>query len=266
MKNNNILLSVTLIFLSAVLAVVLFVPVSSDDLKYGEASNEQHIVFASRKGVHTKRMARENEVIVNQVQSYGAIGTENGACAGKTTFRAPSLKSNGVRSRSYVSTGSVNDRSNVQTNAVTIVSDKTNSFGRTGNAVSNSGSYGNLAALGKRSSGVVVNNPTGNIFYAPQQSSSNGTFNGIDSRYTSTMTKIGADISAVSMRTLDAPHVHYDDDGDGYCDDGDGYHLDYRPGDGTGEFEEVWVPLGDNIPLVILSLISMIVAFWKFRK
>lgn len=265
MKNNNILLSITLLFLSAVLAVVLFVPVSSEDLTYGNASTDQHIVFASRKGVRTKRLAKENELTFNQIQSYGAIGTGNSAYAGKTTFRAPSLKSNGARTRSYVSTG---DRNNVQSQntGVVLVSDQSGSFGRTGNAGYNSDSYGTLAALGRSSATIVTNNPTGNIFYAPKQSSSDGSSSGIDLRYTSPMTKIGADISDVSMHTLGAPHVHHDDDGDGYCDDGDGYHLDYRPGDGTGEFEEVWVPLGDNFPLVIFSLISLIIAYWKFRK
>ena len=98
------------------------------------------------------------------------------------------------------------------------------------------------------------------------QAPDNGQFTGVNRAYTSTITEVGAPISSLSAALFTGEHTHVDLDGDGFCDGDDGYYLDYRPGDGTGEFEEVWVPLDADWILLIISLFSLLITYQKIQK
>ena len=122
-----------------------------------------------------------------------------------------------------------------------------------------------MGAIYSSSGSASINSP---IAYAPQYAPpvNNRLYTGFNRAYTSTITEMGAPISSLSAALFTGDHTHVDLDGDGYCDKGDGYYLDYRPGEGTGEFEEVWVPLDADWILLIISLFSLLITYQKIQK
>ena len=127
-------------------------------------------------------------------------------------------------------------------------------YGRTG-GTGRSGSESNsmLAPVGSRGSAASIEPYSGNIFYLPQnvQATNNGQFTGVNRAYTSTITEVGAPISSLSAALFTGEHTHVDNNG---------------PGEGTGEFEEVWVPLDADWILAAISLFSLLITYLKFRK
>ncbi|MGM9794814.1 MAG: hypothetical protein ACI3ZZ_01140 [Candidatus Aphodosoma sp.] len=258
MKNNNILLSVLLLLLSGVVVLVMSFGLKSDDKVYSET---QQITFRKGKSYRKAATYQENVSDFAQLQSKGAIGTGETRQAGSTTFRVPTLKREGDYRSSYLQTQQV---SAPVSGGVAIATQSGSLYGRTSSTTSSGDTYAALAPL---SGGRATVNPVsvGQMFYAPQ-ATNNGSVSGVNRAYTSTMVEIGAPISALSAVPFTGAHTHVDNDGDGYCDLGDGFYLDYRPGDGTGEWEEVWVPLGDDTPLLVMCLLSLVIAYFKFRK
>ena len=260
MKNNNIFLALLLLILSGVIAVTLVFGVNTT----GQVQ-EQQITFNGSKKRHNP-MVSENVDLTNQIQSRGAIGAQNAKYAGQTTFRAPSLKSGRNYSGSYVRKSDLLADNGGSTSAVM---SSNSAYGRTG-GTRRSGSESNsmLAPVGSRGSAASIEPYSGNIFYLPQnvQATNNGQFTGVNRAYTSTITEVGAPLGALSAEPFTGEHTHVDTDGDGYCDKGDGYYLDYRPGDGTGELEEVWVPLDADWILLIISLLSLLITYQKIQK
>ena len=260
MKNNNIFLALLLLILSGVIAVALVFGVSTT----GQIQ-EQQIIFNGSKKRHNP-MVSENVDLTNQIQSRGAIGAQNARYAGQTTFRAPSLKSGRNYSGSYVRKSDLLADNGGSSSAVMA---SNSAYGRTG-GTGRSGSESNtmLSPVASRSSAASIEPYSGNIFYLPQnvQATNNGQFTGVNREYTSTITEVGAPISALSAATFSTEHTHVDNNGDGYCDGDDGYYLDYRPGEGTGEFEEVWVPLDADWILLIISLFSLLITYQKIQK
>ncbi|MBS7376642.1 MAG: hypothetical protein KIG42_01410 [Paludibacteraceae bacterium] len=260
MKINNILLALLLLFLSGVIAVTLVFGVSTT----GQIQ-EQQITFNGSKKRHNP-MVSENVDLTNQIQSRGAIGAQNAKYAGQTTFRAPSLKSGRNYSGSYVRKSDLLADNGGSTSAVMA---SNSAYGRTGgNGRSGSESNSMLAPVASRGSAASIEPYSGNIFYLPQnvQATDNGQFTGVNRAYTSTITEVGAPISSLSAAYFTGEHTHVDLDGDGFCDGDDGYYLDYRPGEGTGEFEEVWVPLDADWILLIISLFSLLITYQKIQK
>ena len=145
-----------------------------------------------------------------------------------------------------------------------MIADNSFSYGHTSGSSSSGDNYSSLAPVSGGSARINAVG-VGQMFYAPQ-ATNNGAFTGVNRAYTSTMVEIGAPISALSAATFTGEHIHFDSNGDGYCDGNDGFYLDYRPGDGTGEWIEVWVPLGDETPLLVMCLLSLVIAYFKFRK
>ena len=258
MKNNNILLSAILLLLSGVVVLVLSFGMKSDDQVYSET---QQISFRKGKTYHKAATHKENVSDFAQLQSKGAIGTGKTSQAGSTTFRVPTLKREGGYRGSYLQTQHV---SAPVSGGVAMATQSGSLYGHTSSATSSGDTY---AALAPVSGGSAKVNPVsvGQMFYAPQ-ATNNGAFTGVNRAYTSTMVEIGAPISALSAATFTGEHIHFDSNDDGYCDGNDGFYLDYRPGDGTGEWIEVWVPLGDETPLLVMCLLSLVIAYFKFRK
>ena len=128
-------------------------------------------------------------------------------------------------------------------------------FSATGNT---GNSHYFMGATYSSSGSASINSP---IAYAPQYAPpvNNRLYTGFNRAYTSTITEMGAPISSLSAALFTGDHTHVDLDGNGYCDGDDGYYLDYRPGDGAGCFEEVWVPLDAEWILLIISFISFII-------
>lgn len=245
-----------MLVLSGIVVSLLFVNFNGD----APAVQEQQITFSKSKAKRSRHQIKENVDMMNQLQGRGAIGTEKGAYAGSTTFRAPALKRSSGYSRSYISTS---ETQSVQNTGV-MIADNSFSYGHTSGSSSSGDNYSSLAPV-SGGSARINSVSVGQMFYTPQ-ATNNGSFTGVNRAYTSTMVEIGAPISALSAATFTGAHTHVDLDGDGYCDGNDGFYLDYRPGDGTGEWIEVWVPLGDETPLLVMCLLSLVIAYFKFRK
>ncbi len=247
-----------MLVLSGIVVSLLFVNFNGD----APAVQEQQITFSKSKAKRSRHQIKENVDMMNQLQGRGAIGTEKGAYAGSTTFRAPALKRSSGYSRSYISTS---ETQSVQNTGV-MIADNSFSYGHTSGSSSSGDNYSSLAPV-SGGSARINSVSVGQMFYTPQ-ATNNGSFTGVNRAYTSTMVEIGAPISSLSMVPYSQPgeHVHHDGNDDGYCDSGDGFYLDYRPGDGTGEWVEVWVPLGDETPLLVMCLLSLVIAYFKFRK